>query len=143
MTELQEFLASKRPGDKISITYLRDKKKITKTVTLKNTKGNTEVVKGAADIDVLGGNFRPISDTQKQEFNINYGLEVTKVNSGALKEAGVTKGFIIQKVNDQPIKSIKDLQDVVKEVSGGKESVLWIQGIQPTGKKAYFAVPIE
>lgn len=143
MTELQEFLASKRPGDKISITYLRDKKKITKTVTLKNTKGNTEVVKGAADIDVLGGNFRPISDTQKQEFSINYGLEVTKVNSGALKEAGVTKGFIIQKVNDQPIKSIEDLQDVVKQVSGGKESVLWIQGIQPTGKKAYFAVPIE
>ena len=143
MTELQEFLASKRPGDKITITYLRDKKKITKTVTLKNTKGNTEVVKGAADIDVLGGNFRPITDTQKQEFSINYGLEVTKVNSGALKEAGVTKGFIIQKVNDQPIKSIEDLQDVVKQVSGDKESVLWIQGLQPTGKKAYFAVPIE
>ena len=143
MPELQEVLASKRPGDKVTITYLRDKKKITKTVTLKNTKGNTEVVKGAADIDVLGGNFRPISDTQKQEFNISYGLEVTKVNSGALKDAGVSKGFIIQKVNDQPIKSIEDLQEVVKEVSGGKESVLWVQGVQPTGKKAYFAVPIE
>ena len=36
MAELQEILAQKRPGDKISITYLRDKKKATKSVTLKN-----------------------------------------------------------------------------------------------------------
>lgn len=143
MTELQEYLASKRPGDKVTLTYLRDKKSITKTVTLKNTKGNTDVVKGAADIDVLGGNFRPVSDTQKQEFGISYGLEVTKVNNGALKEAGVTKGFIIQKVNDETIKTIEDLQDVVKKASASKEPVLWIQGLHPTGKKAYFAVPIE
>lgn len=142
MADLQEYLAKKRPGDKVSISYLRDKKKSTKTVTLKNEQGNTQVVK-KADLDVLGGNFRAITDNQKQQFNIGYGLEVLKVNAGKLKNAGITKGFIIQRVNDNAIKTIDDLQNVVKEASTSKDPVLYIQGIYPTGKKAYFAVPLE
>lgn len=142
MADLQEYLAKKRPGDKVSISYLRDKKKSTKTVTLKNEQGNTQVVK-KADLDVLGGNFRAITDNKKQQFNIGYGLEVLKVNAGKLKNAGITKGFIIQRVNDSAIKTIDDLQNVVKEASTSKDPVLYIQGIYPTGKKAYFAVPLE
>lgn len=142
MAELQELMARKRPGDKLTVTYLRDKKKHTETVTLKNEQGNTKVVKHA-DLDVLGANFREITDAQKQQYNVGYGLEVIKVNSGKLKEAGINKGFIIQKVNDQSVKSIDDLQKVVKEASTGKEPVLYIQGIYPTGRKAYFAIGLD
>lgn len=142
MAELQEVLAKKRPGDKVSVTYLRDKKKATKTLTLKNEKGNTQVVK-KADLDVLGGNFRAVTDAQKEQMNIGYGLEVLKVNAGKLKNAGITKGFIIQRVNDSAVKSIEDLQNAVKEASTSKDPVLYIQGVYPTGKKAYFAVPLE
>ena len=74
---------------------------------------------------------------------MNYGLEVIKVNNGALKNAGVPKGFIIQKVNDQPMKTLDELQDAVKSASTSKEPVLFIQGIFSTGKKAYYAVPLE
>lgn len=142
MAELQEVLAKKRPGDKVTVTYLRDKKKATKTVTLKNEKGNTQVVK-KADLDVLGGNFRAITNAQKEQLNIGYGLEVLKVNFGRLKTAGITKGFIIQRVNDNAVKTIDDLQNAVKEASTSKDPVLYIQGVYPTGKKAYFAVPLE
>ena len=142
MAELQEVLAKKRPGDKVTVTYLRDKKKATKTVTLKNEKGNTQVVK-KADLDVLGGNFRAITNAQKEQLNIGYGLEVLKVNAGKLKNAGITKGFIIQRVNDNAVKTIEDLQNAVKEASTSKDPVLYIQGVYPTGKKAYFAVPLE
>lgn len=142
MAELQEYLANKRPGDKVTITYLRDKSKKSATVTLKNAQGNTNVVK-TADLDVLGGNFREITKEQKDQLGINYGLEVIKVNNGALKNAGVPKGFIIQKVNDQPMKSLSELQDAVKNASTSKEPVLFIQGIFSTGKKAYYAVPLE
>ena len=142
MAELQEVLAKKRPGDKVTVTYLRDKKKATKTLTLKNEKGNTQVVK-KADLDVLGGNFRSVTDAQKEQMNIGYGLEVLKVNAGKLKNAGITKGFIIQRVNDSAVKTIEDLQNAVKEASTSKDPVLYIQGVYPTGKKAYFAVPLE
>ncbi|MBQ8948654.1 MAG: trypsin-like peptidase domain-containing protein [Prevotella sp.] len=140
--ELQNIIAQKRPGDKVTVTYLRNKSKKTATLTLKNEQGNTKVVKNA-DLDVLGGNFRAITDGQKEQLNIGYGLEVMKVSGGKLKDAGVPKGFIIQRVNDQSIKSIEDLQNVVKEASTSKEPVLYIQGIYPTGKKGYFAVPLE
>ena len=142
MAELQEVLAKKRPGDKVTVTYLRDKKKATKTLMLKNEKGNTQVVK-KADLDVLGGNFRAITNAQKEQLNIGYGLEVLKVNAGKLKNAGITKGFIIQRVNDSAVKTIEDLQNAVKEASTSKDPVLYIQGVYPTGKKAYFAVPLE
>ena len=139
--ELQGILAKKRPGDKVSITYLRNKKSHTVSATLKNEQGNTKVVKNA-DLDVLGGSFRAITDAQKEQLNIGYGLEVIKIAGGKLKDAGVPKGFVIQKVNDQSIKTIDDLQNVVKEASTSKEPVLYIQGIYPTGKKGYFAVPL-
>ena len=142
MADMQEYLAKKRPGDKVTVTYLRDKKKNTKSITLKNEQGNTQVVK-KADLDVLGGNFRSITDAQKQQLNIGYGLEVLKVNSGKLKNAGITKGFIIQRVNDNAVKTIEDLQNIVKDASTSKDPVLDIQGVYPTGKKAYFAVPLE
>ena len=174
--ELQNIIAQKRPGDKITINYLRNKKKQSATLTLKNEKGNTKVVKDA-DLDVLGGQFRPVTDSQKEQLNIGYGLQVTKVNvgyldilggqfkpisdsqkeqlnigyglqvlkvsGGKLKDAGVPQGFIIQRVNDQTVKTIEDLQKVVKEANKSKEPVLYIQGIYPTGKKGYFAVPLE
>ena len=136
------MIAKKRPGDKVSLTYLRDKHKATKTVTLKNEQGNTQVVK-KADLDALGANFREITDAQKRQYNIAYGLEVLKVNTGKLKTAGVSKGFIIQKVNDTSVKTIDDLQNIVKEASTSKDPVLYIQGINPSGKKSYFAVPLE
>ena len=140
--ELQGIIAQKRPGDKINISYLRNKSKKSATLTLKNEQGNTKVVKNA-DLDVLGGTFRPITDSQKEQLNIGYGLQVSKVSGGRLKDAGVPQGFIIQRVNDTAMKSIDDLQKVVKEASTSKEPVLYVQGIYPTGKKGYFAVPLQ
>lgn len=142
MAELQESLNGKRPGDKMSITYLRNKKETTKTITLKNAQGNTSVIK-SADLDVLGGTFRPVTESQKNQLSIKYGIEVMKVNSGALKDAGVSRGFIIQRINDSNITSLDDLQKAVKSASTSKDPVLYIQGVWPTGKKAYFAVPLQ
>ena len=141
MSELQEMINAKRPGDKITLTYLRNKKKIEKTITLKNAQGNTKPIE-QADIDVLGAQFRPVTKAMMEQLNITYGLEVIKVNSGALKDAGINRGFIIQRVNEGMVKTIDDLQKEVKKASVSKDPVLYIQGMYPTGKKAYFAVPI-
>ena len=140
--DLSGIIAQKRPGDKISLTYLHNKKKQTKSVTLRNEQGNTKVVKNA-DLDVLGADFREISKEQKQQLEISYGLEVIKVNGGKMKEAGVTKGFIIQRVNDEAMKTVEDLQDAVKEASTSKEPVLVIKGIYPTGKRGYFIIQLQ
>ena len=46
-------------------------------------------------------------------------------------------------INDQLIKTVDDMQTVVKEASTSNEPVLYIQGIYPTGKKAYFAISLQ
>lgn len=142
MAELQEIINGKRPGDKIALTYLHNKRPTTKTITMKNAQGNTNVLK-VADMDVLGGNFREIPTEQKNQLKINYGLEVIKINNGTLKDAGVSTGFIIQEVNDVPMKTLGDLQAAVKKASTSKDPVLYIKGIWPTGKKDYFAVTVN
>ena len=140
--ELTGIIAQKRPGDKITITYLRDKKKKNATITLKNEQGNTKVVK-KADIDVLGADFRPVTQNQKNSLDINYGLEVIKVNGGKMKEAGIPKGFIILRVNDAPMRTVEDIENAVKEASSTSDQVLIVKGIFPTGKRGYFVVQLQ
>ena len=141
MAELQEAVNGKRPGDKATITWMRDKKKMSKTVTMKNQQGNTRVVK-MADLDVLGAKVFPVSDALKKQLNISYGLQVKDVKSGAFKEGGISDGFIILTANDKPMKSISDLQDAVKSASTSKNPVLFITGIWPSGKTDYKAIKV-
>ena len=133
MAELQEIIAKKRPGNK---------KKHNVSVTLKNEQGNVSVVKNA-DLDVLGAVFREVTDAQKSQLNIKYGVEVVKVNNGKLKDAGMGKGYIITHVNDTSIKTLDDLAEIVKSASTSKDPVLYIKGIYPTGRKTYYAVPLS
>ena len=140
--ELTGIIAQKRPGDKISITYLRDKKKKTATLTLKNEQGNTKVVK-TADVDVLGADFRPVTQATKASLDINYGLEVIKIKGGKMKEAGIPKGFIILRVNDSAMRTVEDLEEAVKEASSTSDQVLIVKGVFPTGKRGYFVVQLQ
>lgn len=140
--ELQGIIAQKRPGDKVVVKYLRNKKEKTTTLTLKNEQGNTKVVKNA-DVEVLGIDVRPVTESQKKQLEIQYGLEVIKVDGGKMKEAGVPKGFIIQRVNDRSMKTFDDLQEAVKDANQSKDQMLVIRGIYPTGKRGGFVVYLQ
>lgn len=142
MAELQEILATKRPGDKVTLSYLHKKSKKTATVTLKNEQGNTKVVKDA-DLDILGAVIREVNEKEKADLEIKYGLKVTKVNAGKFRERGIPAGFVIQTVNESAMKSLSDLADVVKAANKSKDPVLIIKGLYPSGKREYFTVPLE
>lgn len=142
MSELQELLSKKRPGEKVTLTYLHNKSKHSKTVTLKNAQGNTKVIK-TADLDVLGASFRPVTEQLKKEFDLTFGLEVTKVEKGAIKSGGIEQGFIMLYANDTPLKSLSDLQELVKSASTSQDPVLIIKGIWPSGKRDYKVVKVS
>ena len=142
MAELQEILATKRPGDKVTLSYLHKKSKKTASVVLKNEQGNTKVVKDA-DLDVLGAVIREVNESEKADLDIKYGLKVTKVNSGKFRERGIPVGFVIQTVNEETMKTLSDLNEVVKAANKSKDPVLYIKGLYPSGKKEYFSVPLE
>ena len=142
MSELQELLSKKHPGEKVTLTYLHNKSKHSKTVTLKNAQGNTKVIK-TADLDVLGASFRPVTEQLKKEFDLTFGLEVTKVEKGSIKSGGIEQGFIMLYANDTPLKSLSDLQELVKSASTSQDPVLIIKGIWPSGKRDYKVVKVS
>ena len=138
---LQEELAKHRPGDKVKVKVLRNKKEKTLEVELKNEQGTTKVLKDA-DMEILGAAFREVPAEVKRQLRLGAGVEVTGVTDGKMKEAGVRKGFIILKANGQTVKSVEQLENIMKEASRSTEPVLFLQGIFPSGKRAYFAVDL-
>lgn len=141
-TDLQEILSKHRPGDKVKATIIRDKKEKEVTITLKNSQGNTKVVKDRG-MEILGAAFKPISDELKRQLNLGYGLEVTGVSTGKMKDAGIRKGFIILKANGESMKSVDDLEAVLKAATQSPEQVLFITGMFPSGKRANYAVDLQ
>lgn len=139
--DLQEVLAKHRPGDKVKVKLVRDKKEKTVEVVLKNEQGNTKVVKNAG-MDILGAAFRPISDELKKELSLSSGLEVTGVSSGKMASAGIRKGFIILKANNIQVKTVEDLENIMKDATKSPEQVLFVTGIFPSGKRASYAVDL-
>ena len=140
--DLQEALSKHRPGDKVQLTIVRDKKEKEVTVTLKNAQGNTKVVKNAG-MEILGAAFKPIDSDLRRQLNLGYGLEVTGVNGGKMADAGIRKGFIILKANGQPMKTVEDLENVLKAATQTPEQVLFITGMFPSGKRASYAVDLS
>ena len=138
---LQEELAKHRPGDKVTVKVLRDKKEKNIEVTLKNEQGTTKVVKDTG-MEILGAAFRNLPQEMKKQLNLASGVEVTGITDGKMKDAGVRKGFIILKANGQSVKTVEQLEEIVKAATRSSDQVLFISGIFSSGKRANFAVDL-
>lgn len=142
MNELQETIVQYRPGDKVTVTLLRDGKEKKFDVELKNSRGNTDIVKDA-DIDVLGATFQDVPEQTRRQLNIGYGVQVSSVKSGLMKDAGIQKGFIILKINDRQIKSSDDIEQIFKDASSSPEQVMIVSGVYPSGRRDYYVIRLS
>ena len=142
MSELQEVLTQYRPGDKIKLTWLRDKKKHTETVTLKNSQGSTKILQ-EVDIDEMGVSLEPLAQEEKARLGLPYGLVVKAIRNGKMQKAGVTKGTIILAVNDTRMEEAQDWVNAVKSANQSSDRTLWIKAIAPSGRKQSFVIDLN
>lgn len=142
MNELQETIVQYRPGDKVTVSLLRDKKEKQFEVELKNSRGNTDIVKNTG-MEVLGATFQDVPEQTRRQLNIGYGVQVSDVKGGLMKDNGVQKGFIILRINNRQIKSVDDIEQIYKEASDSSDPVLFISGVYPSGRRAYFSVDLS
>ena len=135
--ELQEKVSRFRPGDDVKIGIKRgsDRKQI--TVTLRNKHGDTQIVRD--NVSVLGASFETIGNDDKRNLNIEFGIKVADIEQGKLKDAGLTRGFIITHVNKKPIYEVNDFK---REIGNAKGGVL-VEGIYPNGELAYFVFGVD
>jgi S1-C subfamily serine protease len=76
--------------------------------------------------------FAPLTDQQKQYFNINSGVVVTNVRKGGFDHNGIPIGTIIAYINGKPINSSKDIDLAFCLLKRNYTNILrlhrWIQG---------------
>ena len=142
--EMQEEMNKLRPGDKAEVEFYRDNKLRRTTVTFKNDQGNTKMTK-QSDVMSLGCAFTELSKEDKQDLAISKGLKVVGVKAGKFKNAGIRDGFIITDINNIPVDSRDDVENIYNQImrSSDSDKVMFITGFYPTGKKVYYAVDLS
>jgi Do/DeqQ family serine protease len=137
ISELQEQISRYRPGDEVKIIAKRNNKEKLFTATLRNIKGDTEIVK--SNLMLLGAELETISESLKEKLNIQNGLIVKKMESGKLEDAGIREGYIITHVNKRKVNSIADIQEILNVSRGG----ILIEGKYQNGDDAYYVFSLD
>lgn len=119
--DLSFAVGSKRPGDKVAVTYLRNGKANTINVTLKDQKGGTSL-RSKADLTVtekIGSEFEPLSDKFKTDYGLNSGVIAKNVQEGSeISKIGVVDNYIVIEVNGKPVNSQKDVEKILQSYTG-------------------------
>ena len=131
--EMQGLISRQKPGDKLPVTYVRNGKENTVSVTLKNKAGNYEIVKADAVLETLGAVFVALDLKKAKEYGVPGGVIIKKINEGAINDqTRIKDGFIILKVNDKDVKSLEEMKAAV-----GTNKNINISGFYPGYEGVY------
>ncbi len=130
VADLQENIGRKRPGESVSVAYFRNGKEQTMDIRLKNREGGTELVKAAENkvLRSLGAEFENLTAAELKDLGLRAGVKVGKLSYGKLRSSTqINEGFIITKVNRQPVGSAEDLVKLLENEKGG----ILLEGVYP------------
>ena len=131
---VQETVSRYSPGDKATVTIIRDGKEKILDVTFKGTSQENGVVTDDGAVAFYGSSIKEADAKTLEKFGLKNGVEIVELGPGKLMEAGATDGFIILYVNDHPVKTPKDVKDIVKK----SKRTVFIEGVTPSGRTGYF-----
>ncbi|MBL7873955.1 MAG: trypsin-like peptidase domain-containing protein [Cyclobacteriaceae bacterium] len=105
----EEELSYRYPGDKITVTYQRNSKTNTASLTLLNKNGEISLIKRKIYVnDVLGANLEAV----------DYGVKVFKIQNGLFKQMGLPENYTIIQINRKQVKNPEDVIDFFTSYKG-------------------------
>ena len=117
--DLSGYLSTKRPGQKVSIKYIRN-----------NLEKNVMVIlKKINRINFYGMELRELNKNKKEEFDIDGGLIISRMGNERLYRNGINKGHIILEINNKKIYKVSYIE---KFSPYDLENILFIN---PEGEK--------
>lgn len=113
--QLMEKIAQYRPGDVVTINYLRNGKAYTTKAELKNISGNSDIVKASmVTTDKLGIQVRDLSNQELKSVRLKNGVLVSNVSNGLVaKQTRIRPSFIITQINDQDVFTTSDIDKIL------------------------------
>lgn len=130
-----ELISYHSPGDKIEVIFQRNNKAHKTLLTLTNREGNTDILKREVFTSKsLGADLEKVSKIERDLLGIEQGVRVSNIRRGFISRLKIEEGFIITKINDQPINSPEKLVNILSAIRGR----VTIEGVNTRGKKGYY-----
>jgi len=137
-SDLQGFLGSKRPGDKVNITVLRDETSKILPVKLKNQFGKYKF-ENRDFSDYFIGELEPIKKSDEYKYDIDFGVKIVDLKNKAIERTyGVGNGDIILMVEDQKVHSSEEVDQLLKKHQN--KEYFELQILTKSGKMGYIRV---
>lgn len=136
--KLLEMIGRHRPGDKVALTILRKGQEKEVFVTLKNSEGNTQVMKKeapAAVLEALGASFETVSKAEAQKMGIQGGVKLVDLQAGKLRsQTNIREGFVITKIDGKAVNKVEDVTKILQDKEGG----VMLEGIYPGSSETFY-----
>ena len=137
-SEVQEQVNRFHPGDRATMTVIRDGKEKVLEVTFKGTAAENGSVDEDGGVAFYGARIKEAPKETLERLGIRHGVEIVSVGPGKVMDAGVSEGFIMMYVNDQPVSKPQDVMDIIKK----SKRAVFVEGMTPYGKVSYFGFGI-
>ncbi len=138
-SELQEQLSKYRPGDEIDVTIDRRGNIRNFHLILKNIRGNTDIIQSNQG-EIFGASLEKLPTAEARKLRLSQGgVKITSLDKGKFSEAGIQEGFIITSINNQRISGVDEVISILSNLTGG----VFVEGIYPNGRVAYYAFGVE
>lgn len=138
-TSLIEYIGTRRPGDRVNITVNRDGKELTFPVVLKTREGKIGPVKpeDREALTSLGMELEDVDEEVLEDLGLEQGIVVKSLGNGKLaRYTDIREGFIITKINDKPVRSVKEFNEILRNKKTGELVIL--SGTYKQNPKAEF-----
>lgn len=127
----EEALSYYYPGDKISIEYLRNGSRNKAELILQNLLGSTGIIKRSFySSPLLGAELETVNAIEMDRYGISYGIKITSLTRGYLRDLGFGEGFILTSINGRPAKDPEKAGKFLEDFSGK----LTLEGLTPGGR---------
>ena len=140
-SQLQEQVARFRPGDRIKVSYLRGSAAGTIEAILRNATGTTGVVREAAvaaSLTYEGATLSVVPAREQAKLGIEGGAKITGIKGSAFRESGMGDGFIITRIDKNPVNKPADVKTYLDEARESQGAL--VEGLYPDGRKAYYPI---
>ncbi len=124
---LIEYIGRHRPGDKVNMLINRKGKELVIPVELKSRDGKTGPIKPEERNAVasLGLVLEDVDSKVLSRLELKSGVRVKELGNGRLsKYTDIREGFIITKINDVEVKSVKDVNTILEKKKEGEMVIL-------------------
>lgn len=121
-SQLTARLGLKRPGEKVEVTVNRFGEEKQFTVALKDANGDRPETTVAASkpMQKLGADLQPVDKEVARKLDIEGGVKVTSLGPGKLRrDTNMREGFIITSINGDKVSSVKDVEKILQDETGG------------------------